>query len=158
MLALGFDQSILAAFNRLLRDVISAVADVHVWTKDEDEAVAALYQAVQDTATALSTTARALTLQAADGPGTLDPLLVRVDACQKAIDAAEDYERERQTAWRELPADDPQEGQRTVRSNERLWPSRPDLRHGHVDLLAELPGGQFVPAPDLLPDRSGRFG
>jgi hypothetical protein len=108
LLALGFDQGILAAFDRLLRDVISAVADVHVWTKNDDEAVAALYQAVQDTATALSTGARAVTLQAVDGSGTLDPLLVRLDACQKAIGAAKDYERERRAARRELPADDPE--------------------------------------------------
>ena len=110
LLALGFDQSTLATFNRLLRDVISAVADVDVWTKDKDEPVAALYQAVQDTAAALSTTAGVLTLQARDGPAGLDPLRAAIGACGKAIDAAEDHERERQAAWRELPTDQREKG------------------------------------------------
>jgi hypothetical protein len=108
LLALGFDQTILAACNRLLRDVVSAVTEVDVWTKDEDETTVALYQAVQDTAAALSATAGALTLQADDEPAALDPLLARVDACKEAVYAAEEHERERQAAWRKLPADDPE--------------------------------------------------
>jgi hypothetical protein len=107
LLALGFDQAILASFNGMQRDVVSAVADVHIPTKDEDEPAAALYRAVQDTAAAVSTAARALTLQADDPPAVLDPLLARIDAYRNAIYAAEEYERERQAAWRKLPADDP---------------------------------------------------
>lgn len=106
LLALGFDQTIQAAFNRRLREVVSAVADVHVWTTDEDEAVAALYQAVQDTAAALSATAKAFTLQADDKPAALDPLLAQIDACRKAIYAAEEHERERKSAWRRLSAEE----------------------------------------------------
>jgi len=106
LLALGFDQTIQTTFNRLLRDVVSAVADVHVWTKDEDEAVAALYQAVQDTAAALRSTVEALALQADDEPATLAPLRTQIKACQQAIYAAEEHERERQAAWRKLSADE----------------------------------------------------
>lgn len=104
LLALGFDQTTQTIFNRLLRDVVSAIADVHVWTKDEDEAVAALYQAVQDTAATLRSTVEALVLQAGDKQTVLDPLLARMDACRKAVYAAEEHERERQAAWRKLPA------------------------------------------------------
>jgi hypothetical protein len=106
LLALGFDRMTQTAFNRLLRDVVSAVADVHVWTKDEDEAAAALYQAVQDTATVLRKTGEALVLQAGDKPAALDPLHRQVDACQQAIYAAEEHERKRKAAWRKLPADE----------------------------------------------------
>ena len=109
LLALGFDQTIQTAFNRLLRDVVSAVADVHVWTKDEDEAVAALYQAVQDTAATLRSTVEARTLQADDKPAALDPLRAQIDACRKDIYAAEEHERERQAAWRKLSADERKE-------------------------------------------------
>src|SRR5262249_17977159 len=108
LLALGFDHSVLAVFNRRLRDAISAVADVRVWAKDEDEIAALLYQAIHDSATALSATAGALALQAGDPPTTLGPLLAEVKACQDAIYAAEEYERELEAAWRELPEDDPQ--------------------------------------------------
>lgn len=107
LLALGFDQSVLTLFNRLLRDVISAIADVHVWAKDEDATAVALYQAIQDTATALNATAEGLTLQASDPPSALDPLLAEVEACRNAIYAAEEYERKVEAAWRELPDDDP---------------------------------------------------
>lgn len=106
LLALGFDQSVLTAFNRLLRDVISAIADVHVWPPDEDVTAASLYQAIQDTTATLNTTAEALTLQAGDPPTVLAPLLAGVDACQNAIYTAEDYERELKAAWRELSEDD----------------------------------------------------
>jgi hypothetical protein len=109
LLALGFDQTIQTVFNRLLRDVVSAVADVHVWTKDEDEAVAALYQAVQDTAGALRNTVEALALQADDKPAALDPLRTQVNACRQAIYAAEEHERERKAAWRKLSADERQD-------------------------------------------------
>jgi len=107
LLALGFDQSVLAVFNRLLRDVISAIADLRVWAKDEDATAASLYQAIQDTATALKATAGALTLQASDPPTVLDPLLAEVEACQNAIYTAEEYERKLKAAWQELPDDDP---------------------------------------------------
>lgn len=107
LLALGFDQSIVAAFNRLLRDVVATVADTHVWTKDEDKAVVALYQAVQDTAATVRATAETLTVQADDRPAVLDPLLTQIDACEKAIAAVQEHEREQEEAWRKLPDDDP---------------------------------------------------
>lgn len=106
LLALGFDQTILTASSRLLRDVVWAVADLHVWTTDEDKAAAALFQAVQDTAAAVSATAGALALQADDTPASLDPLLTRIDACRQAIHAAGEHDREHQAAWRKLPAED----------------------------------------------------
>ncbi|MFA1546104.1 hypothetical protein [Actinomadura chokoriensis] len=107
LLALGFDQSVLTIFNRLLRDVISAIADVHIWAKDEDATAVALYQAIQDAATVLNATAGALTLQAGDSPAVLDPLLAEVEACRKAIYAAEEHERKVEAEWRKLPNDDP---------------------------------------------------
>jgi len=109
LVALGFDQTIQTAFNRLLRDVVSAVADVRVWTTDADGAAAALYQAVQGTAAALRGTAETLAIQADDKQAALDPMLARIDACRKAIYAAEEHERERQAAWRKLPADERKE-------------------------------------------------
>lgn len=108
LLALGFDQSVLAVFNRLLRDVVSAAVDVRAWAKGEDETAAALLrQAIQDKAEALNATVEALTLQAGDSPAVLDPMLAEVKACQDAIHAAEEYERELEAAWRELSDDDP---------------------------------------------------
>lgn len=106
LLALGFDQTTLATFNRLLRDVVSAVADVNVWTKDEDEAAAALYQAVQDTAATLRSTVEALALQADGKPAALDPLHTQINACRQVIYAAKEHERERKATWRKLPADE----------------------------------------------------
>lgn len=107
LLALGFDQSTLTVFDRLRREVISAVADLRVWTKDEDRVAASLYQAMQDTAAALKATARALVLQASDPSTTLDPLVTQIGACRSAIYAAQEHERTLETAWRELPKDDP---------------------------------------------------
>lgn len=106
LLALGFDRTTQTAFNRLLRDVVAAHADVHAWTKNEDEAVAALYQAVQDTAGVLRNTAEALVLQADDKPAALDALSMQVEACRQAIYAVEEHERERKAAWRKLSADE----------------------------------------------------
>jgi hypothetical protein len=107
LLALGFDRSICAAFDRRIREVISAVTDVRVWTKDEDEAAVLLYQAISDTAKSLSIRAGSLALQAGDPQTALDPLLAEVEACQNAIYAAEAYERKLEAAWQELPKDDP---------------------------------------------------
>lgn len=107
LLALGFDESILAVFNRLLRDVISSIAEVHVRAKDEDATAAALYQTIQDTTTALSATAGTLTLQAGDPSTVLDSLIAEVAACQNAIYTAEAYERKLEAEWRELPDHDP---------------------------------------------------
>jgi hypothetical protein len=108
LLAIGFDEGVLATFNRLLRDVVSAVAEVQIWPSGEDKMAAALYQTIQDTAARLSTVAAALTLQAGDKPAALDPLLANIDACQNALYAAERHERARRAAWEELPADHPQ--------------------------------------------------
>jgi hypothetical protein len=112
LLALGFDQSILAAFDRLRRDVISAVGDLHVSTRDEDEAAAALYKAIQNTATVLKATAGAFALQAGDPVAVLKPLSQQLSACAQAISAAEDYERRLAAEWRELPDDDPGKAKR----------------------------------------------
>ncbi|MEU8251376.1 hypothetical protein [Nonomuraea sp. NPDC048916] len=112
LLALGFDQSILAIFDRLRRDVISAIADLHMSPRDEDEAGASLYQAIQGTAAALKATAGALALQAADTPTVLEPLNQQLSACMQAIDAAEEYERRLAAEWRELPDDDPEKAKR----------------------------------------------
>ena len=65
--ALGFEQAILGIFNRQLREVVDAAAELDIWTKDEDKATLAVYQVVQDAAAALSRTASALALQAGDG-------------------------------------------------------------------------------------------
>ncbi|MGH3766387.1 MAG: hypothetical protein ACRDTX_14765 [Pseudonocardiaceae bacterium] len=112
LLALGFDKSVLAAFNRLRRDVISAVADLHVSPKDEGEPGAPLYQAIHDMAATLKTTASALALQAGDPPATLEPLIHQMSACVEAIGAAADYERRLAAEWRELPDDDPKKAQK----------------------------------------------
>lgn len=98
LLAIGFDEGVLATFNRLLRDVVSAVAEVQIWPSGEDKTAAALYQAIQDTAARLSTVAAALILQAGDKHAALVPLLAKVDTCQNALYAAERHERARRAA------------------------------------------------------------
>ncbi len=108
--ALGFDQAVLGTFNRQLREVVDAAAELDIWTKDEDKATIAVYQVVQDTAATLSSTAAALALQAGDGSAALDPLRAQLTACLDAIYAAEKHERDRRAAWHKLPADDPQKG------------------------------------------------
>ncbi|MEV6871461.1 ATP-binding protein [Amycolatopsis sp. NPDC051128] len=108
LLALGFDQSIRTFFDRHVRDIISAVADVRVWTKDDDETATLLYQTISEAATTLRTTAEALALQAGDPPAALEPLLAAVAECQNAIYAAEEYERKLEAEWRELANDNPQ--------------------------------------------------
>lgn len=112
LLALGFDESVLAAFDSLRRDVISAVADLHMVSNDEDEPEASLYQAVHDTAAVLRTTAAALARQAGDPPDVLEPLTRQLSACAQAIGAASDYERQLAAEWRELPDDDPKKAQK----------------------------------------------
>lgn len=112
LLALGFDESILATFDRLRRDVISTVADMHVSPKNEDEPEAPLYQAIHDGAAALKTTASALALQAGDSPATLEPLTRQLLACAQTISAAVDYEHQLRDEWRELPHDDPKKAQK----------------------------------------------
>ncbi len=107
LLALGFDQTLLATFNGLVRDVISAVADTHIWTRDEDESAAVLYRAAEDTTAALTASAASVTFQPDDEPAALDPLLAQMETCQKTIYSIEEHERERQAAWRNLPADHP---------------------------------------------------
>lgn len=87
LLALGFDQSVLAIFDRLRREVIAEVSDLRLWTKNKDPG-AHLYKAITDTATAVKATAQGLTLQAGDPAATLDPLMKRIDASRKAIYAA----------------------------------------------------------------------
>jgi len=105
--ALGFDQDTLAAFNRLLRGIVFAVTELDLWVRDQDETTTALYQAAQDIATAVSTTAGAIVLQAGDGPAVLGTLRSQLTACQSAIDAVSEHERERRAAWQNLAADDP---------------------------------------------------
>jgi hypothetical protein len=112
LLALGFDESVLDAFNRLRRDVISAISDLHVSPKDEGEPGAQLYQAIHDRAAALKTTASALALQAGDPPATLEPLTHQLSACLEAIGAAVGYERQLAAEWRELPGEDPKKAQK----------------------------------------------
>lgn len=112
LLALGFDESVLATFDRLRRDVISAVADLHVSPRDEDEPGASFYQAIHDTVAALKTTASALALQAGDPPATLGPLTRHLSACAEAIGAAENYERQLAAEWRKLRDDDPKKAQK----------------------------------------------
>jgi hypothetical protein len=107
LLALGFDQSILAVFDRLRRDVVSAAADLPTSLREEDEPAASLYQAIQETATALKTTAGPLTLQASDPPAVIELLTRELSTCMQAIDAAEDHERNLVAEWRALPNDDP---------------------------------------------------
>ncbi|MFH9666430.1 hypothetical protein ACH4LQ_14390 [Streptomyces globisporus] len=107
LVALGFDQSVLTHFNRLRRDVITAVNDLHVLVKDEDDPDAAPYQAIHDTAAALKATASALAVQAGDPPTPLVHLNDQLSATAEAIEAARDYERRARAEWRELPSDDP---------------------------------------------------
>ena len=158
MLALGFDQTLLATFNGLVRDVISAVADTHIWTRDEDESAAALYRAAEDTTAALTASAASVTFQPDDEPAALDPLLAQMETCQKTIYSIEEHERERQAAWRNLPADHPDKANKPPESMGSYGFRGSDCRYERVDLMAGLVGRPFVPAPDLLPDRSAGSG
>ncbi|MBT2455331.1 hypothetical protein [Streptomyces sp. ISL-86] len=112
LLALGFDESVLSAFNRLRRDVVTAVGELHLTPRNQDEPGATLYQAIHDTAVALQTTASALALQAGDPPAALEPLTHQLSACAEAIGTARDYERRLAAEWRELPGEDPKKAQK----------------------------------------------
>lgn len=105
LLALGFDQSIFAVFDRLRRDVVSAVADLHL-SPEDDAAAVSVYRTILDTAAALKTSAGALTLQAGDPVAVFETLTQQLVACEESIEAAEDYERRLVAEWRELPDDD----------------------------------------------------
>ncbi|MFF8444117.1 hypothetical protein ACF07U_25025 [Streptomyces californicus] len=111
LVALGFDQSVLTHFNRLRRDAITAVNDLHVLVKAEDDPYAAPYQAIHDTAAALKTTASALAVQAGNPSTPLVHLTDQLSATAEAIEAARDYERRARAEWRELPSDDPKRNQ-----------------------------------------------
>jgi hypothetical protein len=124
LLALGFDEAVRAVFNRLLRDVVSEIVDMRMWSEGEDATAAALYQAIQDTTAILSATAKALNMQASDPPAVLDPLLAEVEACQNAIYAAERYERELVAEWERLPKDDPKKANRPSERTNRYGARR----------------------------------
>ncbi|MET8941824.1 hypothetical protein ABZX28_33085 [Streptomyces rubiginosohelvolus] len=118
LLALGFDKSVLAHFNRLLHGVVSALADVDVHQEGDDFAAAPLYQAIQRAAATLQGTTASFMLQAGDSADAMDLLLETADRCQRAIDAAKDFERQLKAEWRELPQDDPaRENKPTDRAN-----------------------------------------
>ncbi|MEV4237048.1 hypothetical protein AB0J47_17935 [Nocardia sp. NPDC049737] len=105
LLALGFDRTILARLNSLLRRLISNVADLHVRPVDGDAQAASLCRTIRETAATLCDTARALELQASDPPTSLDVLLSAMNASQSAIYAAEEYARELSDTWENLPDD-----------------------------------------------------
>ncbi|WP_406048278.1 hypothetical protein [Kribbella sp. NBC_00889] len=105
LLALGFDRSVLARFDRLRRGIVSAAADVRLSTKDET--LDPIYHAITDTSQALRSAAGALKLQAIDPSTALDALLAQAAPCRDAIYTAQEHERDREAARRELPDDDP---------------------------------------------------
>ena len=131
LLALGFDQKILVGFGGLVRDIVAAITDVRL-QKDNDDSAASLYQAIEDSAAELSVTAGSLVLLASDPISALAPLRTQMDACQKAIQAAQDHERERIAEWRKLPKND---SQRTGKPPERA--NRYDL-HGLATAIEAL--------------------
>ncbi len=107
LLALGFDQSVCVAFDRMLLDVRSGLAEVRPWSKNEGAATVGFYEAVQVAANSLSATAEALSLQAGDASSALAPLVAGLEACRSAIRSAAEHEGELQAAWRDLSVDDP---------------------------------------------------
>ncbi|WP_439812347.1 hypothetical protein [Streptomyces sp. P9-2] len=111
LIALGFDQTVLTHFNRLRRDVITAVNDLHVLVKDEDDPGAFAYQAIHDAAAALKSTASSIAAQAGDPATTLRHLTDQLSTTAEAIEAARDYERRAKAEWRELRSDDPKRNQ-----------------------------------------------
>jgi hypothetical protein len=105
LLALGFDRSVLARFDRLRRGIVSAVGDARLSAKDET--LDPIYQAITDTSQALWSTADALKLQANDPSTALDVLIAQAAACRDAVYAAQEHERDLEAARRDLPDDDP---------------------------------------------------
>jgi hypothetical protein len=86
LLALGFDQTVVATFDRLRRRIIAAASDLRLFAKDE--AGAALVRAVEDTTSSLVSELNALQLQAGDLPSTLEQLKQHLSTCRRAINAA----------------------------------------------------------------------
>jgi len=105
LLALGFDQTVVATFDRLRRRIIAAASDLRLFAKDE--AGAALVRAVEDTTSSLVSELNALQLQAGDLPSTLEQLKQHLSTCRRAINAAADYDQELHEQWRNLPDGDP---------------------------------------------------
>lgn len=112
LLALGFDKSISAIFDKLRREVISAVNDLHLSLKDVEDSSALLYRNILDTAAELRTTANDFTIQAGDPPSILEQLARHLSACTQAIDAAENQEHRLAAEWRKLPDGDPKKSQK----------------------------------------------
>jgi len=109
LLALGFDQTIVDHCAKLVRDVIDAVADLHL-RKDDDQAAAALDEAVQTAAEELRITAGAFASQAGDPASAFTPLLDQIAACRQLIRDTDKYDYQRQEAWRQLAEGDPAKG------------------------------------------------
>ncbi len=104
LLALGFDQSVLATFDGLRRGIVSAASDLRLSAKpEEDQALESLYTAISDTSRALRAAAETLSLQANDPASKVDALASEAEACRGAIDAAQEHERDLEAAWRALP-------------------------------------------------------
>ncbi|ARF75931.1 hypothetical protein B7C62_29435 [Kitasatospora albolonga] len=110
LLALGHDRSVLAAFERLCRDVVAAVDDLQPLPGAGREAGTGVHRAVQDQAHALRSTVSTLDLRAGAPPTVLDALARQLRASAEAVDAATEYERRLKAEWRELPEDDPRRG------------------------------------------------
>jgi hypothetical protein len=109
LLALGFDQTIVDHFAKLVREVIDAVADLHL-RKDDDQSAAALDEAARTAAEELRITAGTLAPQAGDAASAFTPLFEQAAACRKLIRETHEYDYQRQEAWRQLPDDDPAKG------------------------------------------------
>lgn len=108
LLSLGFDRSIVQAFHHLLRNLVSAITDIRLWTRDGDTAGATFYGAIEEASSSLQAIAATFTLLAGDPPETMNPLLDQIAACRRAVQAAAEHERHLQEAWQLLPKDDPQ--------------------------------------------------
>lgn len=108
LLALGFDRSIVEAFDRLRLDVLTAVNELDAMPPEHgDERAASLYEAVRSAAAALKQDATVLMLRPDNTPAALGPLSDRLTACRQAIDASEAYHSKATAERRALNANDP---------------------------------------------------
>uniref|UniRef100_UPI000A605C50 ATP-binding protein n=1 Tax=Nocardia mikamii TaxID=508464 RepID=UPI000A605C50 len=109
LLALGFDQSIVDAFDHLRRSIASNAAHVDLWSKHEDEAITSKVSSLRDASGRLRAVAELLDLQAGDDNATLGPLLLEMEKFRADFILLYEHLQQADQQWRDLPKEEQSE-------------------------------------------------